>query len=68
MQEENVIIQHPQKTDEIRTESLLAGRFQKFSEVLNRYKKIIKQKRQLLKPPENLLYLSLQMILPLSRS
>ncbi|MCI6794720.1 MAG: hypothetical protein MR581_01835, partial [Lachnospiraceae bacterium] len=28
----NVIIQHPQKTDEIRTESLLAERFQKFSE------------------------------------
>ena len=27
-----VIIQHPQKTDEIRTESLLSGRFQKFSE------------------------------------
>ena len=27
-----VIIQHPQKTDEIRTESLLAERFQKFSE------------------------------------
>jgi hypothetical protein len=27
----------PQKTDEIRTESLLAERFQKFSGVLNRY-------------------------------
>ena len=27
-----VIIQHPQETDEIRTESLLTGRFQKFSE------------------------------------
>ena len=27
-----VIIQHSQKTDEIRTESLLAERFQKFSE------------------------------------
>ena len=28
----SVIIQHPQETDEIRTESLLTGRFQKFAE------------------------------------